>query len=434
MKFRISAFVAPLVAFGMLLPVSAMAAPAAQDETPLVTITSARALPDVVGDRDVWMPALSPDGAFLAYINQNGGSRNRDAQLCVYTFSNAGKVCTLLDAGFSGLPYALQWSPDSTTIAFSENPVELGNESDIWAYDVTGAAFLNVTDDGLTGLWRWLDTEDDINLDYLPMWDQTDGSLVFWRVTPLGGLTYDLGLYRLADAASEPELIRSLGEAVPNSVPTIRTESLSMDGPSALAADGSAVAAILSTPQSLGPTLSSVWLIPLDASADAVELISADDFEAAVPAWRSFAPVATGLSWTGDSAGVVAFSSAGDARTPFAVVTYADVASGEIAPLVDFSGVESSQDYFNLAPGSTLPIRAYSPWTAGLTPTEDGVLMVNDLSGVTGVFASMVPPDGTLPTVIASRQSVSNFLSSRSSRSSDGKVLIYGTLLQTEVP
>ena len=67
MKFRISAFVAPLVAFGMLLPVSAMAAPAAQDETPLVTITSARALPDVVGDRDVWMPALSPDGATRGY-------------------------------------------------------------------------------------------------------------------------------------------------------------------------------------------------------------------------------------------------------------------------------------------------------------------------------------------------------------------------------
>jgi dipeptidyl aminopeptidase/acylaminoacyl peptidase len=428
---------APIVALlvvGLLLPTAASAAPTAQDATPPVTITSARALPTVVGDRNVWMPALSPDGAFLAYVNQDGGNRGRDGQLCVYTFSNAGKRCDVMGEGFESLPYQLQWSPDSTQIAFSENPIELGMESDIWTYDVASQTFTNLTDDGLSGMWRWLDTEEEINLDYLPMWDLTDGSLVFWRVTPLGGFQFDLTLNRIDAAGGDPVELRSVGDAFPAALPTFRNESLTMDGPSMLAPDGSAVAAIMSSPQSVGPVLNSLVLIPLDAEAEVQELLTTDMVAEAIPAWNTWPAATTGLSWTGDSAGIVTLSSAWSTQTPFVVLHYTDVATGDVTPLVDFSAIESPQAYFDLADGSNLPWRAYSPWAAGITSNEDGVLMVNDLGGTTGVFAAMLPPDGGLPTVIGSRQSTSSALSGRSSHSSDGKVVIYGNLLQTETP
>ncbi len=434
MRFRRATFVALLVIAGLLVPVSAFAAPAAQEDAAPVTITSARSLPDVVGDRNVWMPALSPDGAFLAYVNQDGGNRGRDAQLCVYTFSNAGKVCNVMDEGFESMPYELQWSPDSAQIAFSENPVELGMESDIWTYDVASQAFTNLTDDGLTGMWRWLDTDEDVNLDYLPMWDQTDGTLVFWRLTPLGGLTYSLTLNRIDAAGGDPEELVAVDTVIPNAVPTFRTETLTMDGPSALAPDGSAVAVIMSSPQSVGPTLNSVWLIPLDGESDAAELLTGDFVQEAIPAWSSWPASMTGLSWTGDSAGIATLSNTTSTQTPFAVLHYVDVETGDATALVDFSSVESPQAYFDLAPDSSLPWRAFSPWAAGLTSDQAGLLMVNDLGGTVGVFAAALPPDGALPTVIGSRRSNSSSMSGRSSHSEDGKVLIYGNLLQTETP
>ncbi len=108
------------------------------------------------------------------------------AQLCVYTFASAGKSCHDLPEAFSPYPYQLAWSPDETTIAFSENPIEFGYESDIWLLDVISGQVSDVTDDGLNGSWRSMAAQGGVALDYLPFWDKTDGSLLFWRVTPLG--------------------------------------------------------------------------------------------------------------------------------------------------------------------------------------------------------------------------------------------------------
>ncbi len=432
----IGPILASTVVVSLILPLSAQAAPKQQDSTPPIVVTSARALTEVVGDRDVWMPSLSSEGEFLAYTNQNGGDRSRDPQICVYTFANAARECSVLPEEFFGMPYQLQWSPDSATIAFSENPIETSNESDIWVLDVESMEYTNLTDDGFTGMWRYVETDSDINIDYLPMWDKTDGSIVFWRAVPAGNMDFSLALYRLDSAGGDPVELRAVDEAIPYSLPTFAAEGLSLDGPSALAPDGSAVAAIMTTPQSVGPLLTSLWLIPLsDVSANPVELIPADVVAAALPEWQTYPATTTGVSWTGDGEGAVVFSTSPDVHTPFMLLHYVDVATGDVTPIVDFSGIESPEAYYDLADGSELPWRVYSPWAAGLSATEDSVLMVNQLGGSTAIFNAPLPADGALPEVIASRPTATTMTTAvRSSRSSDGKIVMYGTLLQTETP
>jgi hypothetical protein len=58
--------------------------------------------------------------------------------------------------------------------------------------------------------------------------------------------------------------------------------------------------------------------------------------------------------------------------------------------------------------------------------------MVNDLSGVLGLMEAPLPPVGELPQVIATSESSLTSTASRSSRSSDGKVTVYGLLLALE--
>ena len=57
------------------------------------------------------------------------------------------------------------------------------------------------------------------------------------------------------------------------------------------------------------------------------------------------------------------------------------------------------------------------------------LLMLNDLGGTMGLFTSVLPPTETLPAVSASSQQPVEQGSTRSSRSSDGKLIMYGLLM-----
>ena len=60
---------------------------------------------------------------------------------------------------------------------------------------------------------------------------------------------------------------------------------------------------------------------------------------------------------------MVSVNTAVGASMPFQVYYYVDAASGEVTPVVDFSGIEEMEGYSEPAPGSELPWRVYSPWT-----------------------------------------------------------------------
>ncbi len=356
-------------------------------------------------------------------------ARDRSAS---YTFDGAVTNCYDLDPDlFQDYPYQLQWSPDSSMIAFGENPIELANESDIWLMTAADGTFVNLTDDGVIGSWRQETGTPSPDVDYLPAWNLDDGQIYFWRFVSEGEyLQFNLSLYRIDPNGGEAELVRDVSEAVPLSLPVFGQEEFFLDGPSALSPDGRTVAALLSTVDQMGLTQTSLWAIDLtDDAADPRELMTPDAFAEAVPDWQDYPTLPLGLSWTADGQSVIALAFSQATQTPFTVFYYVDVEGGSATPLVDFSDLPDPEAYFEPAPGTDIPFRYYSPWTASLSPEGDKLLMVNDLGGVMGLLTASLPPDGALPIISATTDASTMSMASRSSRSVDGKVLVYGLLL-----
>jgi hypothetical protein len=400
-----------------------------------VSVESARALPSVVEESDPWFAALSPNGAHLVYYAEEGRGRDRTGQICLYTFETAGKMCYDLSRDlFLGYPYQLRWSPDSSMVAFTENPVEFGYESDIWLFKVADGSFTNLTDDGQTGSWRQTTGTPSANVDYLPDWNPDDGQIYFWRFASQGEyLQFTLGIYRVAPEGGEAELVRDLTQEVPRAALLFKQEEFYLDGPSAISPDGQSLAALLTTTDEFGTLYTGLWLIDLaDAGAAPKELMSPSAFNAALPAWQQYPAHSTGLSWKADGQGVLAVAQSEDTHTPFTLFYYVDVESGSITSVVDFSDLPDPEAYFEPAPGSDLLSRYFSPWTGSLSPQGDKLLMVNDLGGVMGLLTALLPPDGSLPVVSATTEESTMSTASRSSRSLDGKVLVYGLLLSVK--
>ncbi len=397
-----------------------------------VTVESAESLPTVVDASDPWFASLSPDGASIAYYTEDGRGRDRTGQICIFTFDGAVTNCYDLDSDlFQDYPYQLQWSPDSSMITFGENPIELANESDVWLMTAADGTFVNLTDDGVIGSWRQETGTPSPDVDYLPAWNLDDGQIYFWRFVSAGEyLQFNLSLYRIDPNGGEAELVRDVSEAVPLSLPIFGQEEFFLDGPSALSPDGRTVAVLLSTVDQMGLTQTSLWAIDLtDRSAEPRELMAPAAFNAAVPDWQQYPTLPLGLSWTADGQGVVVLAFSQATQTPFTVFYYVDVASGSATPLVDFSDLPDPEAYFEAAPGTDIPFRYYSPWTASLSPEGDKLLMVNDLGGVMGLLTASLPPDGALPIISATTDASTMSMASRSSRSVDRKVLVYGLLL-----
>jgi hypothetical protein len=398
-----------------------------------VLVESARTVAAVVAEKDPGFAALSPDGAYIAYYAETGRGQDRASQICIYTFDGAGKRCHDLPAGeWLGYPYQLQWSPDSAMVAFSENPVEAGYDADIWVLRVADGTFADLTDDGVTGFWRQATGTPSSTVDYLPMWSPADGQIYFWRFVSQGeNLAFTLGIYRISPEGGSPELVRDLTDAVPPSLPLFKQDQFFLDGPSAMAPDGTSVAALLSSTSDMGVLLTSLWQISLtDPVAAPRQLMAPPAFEAALPAWAQYPANPMGVAWTSDGQGVVVLANNQGTQTPFTLFYYVDTASGSVAPVVNFKDLADPEAYFEPAPGSEIPMRYFSPWTASMSPQGDKLLMVNDLGGITGLLAAQLPPDGSLPVVSAATDQLVTSTASRSSQSQDGKVLVYGLLLK----
>ena len=404
-----------------------------QDGEP-VMVDSARPVTEIIGQNNAYLATVSPDGKYIAWGQQSGKRQDRVLQLCLFEFETAAKQCSDLSPDlFDGYPYQFQWSPDSRLIAFSENPIEIASESDIWLFDTEAGTFTNLTDDGLVGVWSYLASEgEQAVLDYLPMWHPSDGQIYFWRIVPLGNFRFTIGLYRIATDGGEPELVRDLTAQFAAQIPLYDYERLFLDGVSAISPDGNTVAALMTMVNDVGGTEQSLWTIDLaDPKAAPQSLAGVEDFLSAIPEWaQDFPPQAQGLSWTGDGKGiVVVVNTALNPSIPFQVYYYVDAATAGITPVVDFSGLEEMENYSEPAPGSDLPWRAYSPWTGSLSPQGDKLLMVNDLGGTVALFTAPLPPTGDLPLVSASADESPSSGVANSSRGAGGKVITWGLLL-----
>jgi hypothetical protein len=267
-------------------------------------------------------------------------------------------------------------------------------------------------------------------LDYLPAWNAADGKIYFWRGTPIEYMKFNMGLYRIAPAGGEPELVRDVTTAIPSSLPVFRQENFYLDGPSAISPDGKTAAALMSTLDEFGGLQSNLWLIDLtDASIAPRQLITYGGFSAALPTWQEFPAYPAGVSWTADSKGIVAHARSEDSHTSITLFYHVDVATGAVKPVLDLSGVADTATYNAPAPNSDLPLRYYSPQTGSISPAGDKLLMLSNLAGVIGVLTSLLPPAEPLPYVSGLSEATLISSSTRASHSKDGKVLMYGLLL-----
>ena len=56
----------------------------------------------------------------------------------------------------------------------TEDPITLGNESDIWTFDVASGTITDLTNDNVEGSWI---SQTGYELDYLPMWSPDGESI-----------------------------------------------------------------------------------------------------------------------------------------------------------------------------------------------------------------------------------------------------------------
>jgi hypothetical protein len=402
-----------------------------------VTLKSVRPVYEIVGEKQAPLATVSPDGTRIAWIQSSGKGKDRVGQVCLFAFANAAKKCYNISTDvFKGYPYQLQWSPDSASIVFTENPIQQGYESDIWIFNTTDGSFTNLTDDNVTGGWTGVPFGT-YALDILPSWNAVDGKIYFWRIVPQGNITANTGIFRILPTGGQPEQVYDLTTAMPQQIPVFNDQTYFLDGFSAVSPDGKKLASLVSqyseTPMSTSAT--SLWLFDLvDTKAAPKQLLAPDAWGAALPEWQAnqgnpAQPV--GLTWKGDSNSVVVMAVSASNATPFSLFYDVDVASGTSTPVVDFSQVATSEDYFAPAPGSDIPWRYYSPWTASLSSKNDKLLMFSNLGSTAGLMVSALPSNGKLPGVAGAASTNLSGTVPQSSRSKDGKVLMYGLMFTT---
>lgn len=406
----------------------AAAVPPVATEATGFTVTAMRRVTDIINERFALMATIAPDGSAIAYLQLAGRRGARERNLCIFTFSNANIQCYPAPDGYVSTPYALFWSPDSAAIAFSENPIQLGHESDIWLFRLAEGEFINLTDDGVTGSFRRAGATID-TLDYMPMWNETDGQLYFWRGGfPEGLPNLTLALYRIDPAGGEPELVRDVTDEISSPLLTVASDSFYLNGPAALSPDGSQVAVLL---QTFGDDFSlsamGLWVIDLADPTAAPRLFAeTDDLQEVLPGSQNLPAVPRGLAWTADG-GVVLAATSRDHHAPLLLFYYFD-SEGMMTPVVDFSQAETLGDLFTVTSPAGLPLRAYSPWTASLAPDRASLLLYNDLTGVNGLFQAMLPPDGDFPALVFNGDSNSFETDPRSSVAANGMMIMYGLL------
>ncbi len=136
---------------------------------------------------------LSPDGSRLAIIMDDGST-----ELCIIEVETREDTCADIGVDSKGLQ-GMEWSPDSTALAFTSEPLITGIDPDIWLMDALTGDVRNLTDDGS-------DVLTDVPMDVWPGWTP-DGDIIFQRYDRDGAGEVAVSLMRLSPDGGEPEEI-----------------------------------------------------------------------------------------------------------------------------------------------------------------------------------------------------------------------------------
>ncbi|MBC7869335.1 MAG: hypothetical protein H7Y09_00740 [Chitinophagaceae bacterium] len=359
---------------------------------------------------------ISPNAEMIAWSD-------RDA-VCLYTFTTDVSECSPLppDLRLSN-NIKLEWSPDNGWLVFTEDAFRNAHESDIWLFNVLGKSFLNRTEDRLYG--GFISNGDQAALlDYEPIWNPVTGDLYFIRTIYDRSASTSIsqsGLYRIAADALffpiiEPELVLDLtGRILNEPFPVYPSPLHGLEGAAAISPNGTHLA-LLVRPNERRNAAQGVWVIDLQ-SGEITQLINQErDFaNIGLPAYVSDTTSSgaeflrlTTLSWANTGTGLVITLSNDFSSTDITEMAYyVDVATSDVTPIVDFSGIQDVADFIARTRDDGFPSRYDMPSAPILVkgiggfmqPSQDIFLAFNfdPINQQSGVSAVILPPSGEEP-------------------------------------
>ncbi len=169
---------------------------------------------------------LSPDGLNVAGLMVDSEFRQ---QLCTWSVPGLDAACIPVPDTID--PESLQWSPDSTAIAFSLTGLPDLVDSDIYVYELATRDLSNLTDDDYEGTLPLDESSepDHLPLDLFPTWSVDSESLAFVR-TDVALEQPPTELWVVARTSGAVELRHVVREDLPHAImsPMIQLENGSL--------------------------------------------------------------------------------------------------------------------------------------------------------------------------------------------------------------
>jgi hypothetical protein len=373
--------------------------------------------------------AISPDARSLAFYGQFRQTFNNFVTdiLCVYQFDANATQCYLTPESMASFG-ALVWSADSQYIAFTEENIRSGDETDIWIYEVQRRLLHNFTDDGINGI----SIDDTILIDILPTWNSFDGSLLFFRNVTSAGISPTYEVQRITrdelvarfderqaaidvavqeyNASVESEIQLGFSTQIDETI-TISPTNLELVttinhisnggdlavsfrdvayGPTQIDAGGLFLAYAVNHENDISQ--SGVWLLDL-ASGTAIPLLTGDNLRTEEPDWVQSVQFAS-IQWTFDSTGLIIATNNQGATATYNSAYYFNIGAGTLNSILDYGILEDEAAFFS----SEVPF--FTPDSAVLLP--DDTFFYFNRSTRDGLNAAPVPPPptGSLPTQV----------------------------------
>ena len=373
--------------------------------------------------------SISPDARHLAFSGQFRSITNLVTDyLCTYSFEADESRCYIVPETLASFG-SLVWSPDSRYVAFTEENIRGGDETDIWLYSMERHLLLNLTQDNVNGNL----IEPEALIDILPTWNPFDGSLMFFRNATPNGVSPTYEVYRITqdemnarfdefqtaiDAAIQANIQGAEESGIDQPVNTFTVqmeEQMTLSpanlelvttidhigsgsdiavsfreagfGPTQIDAGGLFMAYAVNNPNDI--TQAGIWLLDLNAGSS-IPLLTGENVRSEEPDWiRNF--TFTDIQWTFDSTGLLIIASNEGDTAIYKSAYYFNIASGTLNSILDYGQLADEGEFFS----GDVPF--YVPDSAVLLPDDTFFYFNRSTRDMLRAAAVPPPPTGSLP-------------------------------------
>ncbi|MEA1870830.1 MAG: hypothetical protein U9N00_01345, partial [Candidatus Bipolaricaulota bacterium] len=275
---------------------------------------------------------LSPNGRNVVWRN------GRDL-LWFYDVAEDQAVCYPTPEQLANPQYFV-WSPDSQTVAFSEDLFRYLNESDIWMVNAATGSFTDCTDDGVISVFTV--AKEPYWLDYLPSWDPASGHLFFFRSEKEEeGYSLELRRLNLDPCKSKQVSAPERSERIVDLTGQLAGSFLISRQP-VISPDGTRMAVIVTSDLRDDPQ-NGIWVIDL-VEGSIHQIATLEALAVGFPVWCDTSSVLPErIAWTAEEEGLVVFlhDVADFDNMPDRTVVYLDADTSEIHPLISWEGFDT---------------------------------------------------------------------------------------------